>query len=209
MVSDSVLEIFIYWFKSVRHDIEYATDRDGVRLVYMLVYTILAVQAVIVGTEYLSPWHKEGDDTKRRVSAATGGLPELKAILSGGTVECYFFFRTYVAKFFGLMMTSASGLMTGKEGPFVHMSAVIGRLLCGSRLFKSTFGEFGPEHVYQHPRFPTTTTTITTTTNTLSYPPLNIPCSSRQRPTSAVTKPEAEPTQTAVLLLALTIMCCL
>jgi hypothetical protein len=55
-----VLEICIYFFNELRHDIEYATDRDGVRLVYMLFYTILAVQVVIIGTECLSPWHKEG-----------------------------------------------------------------------------------------------------------------------------------------------------
>ena len=59
-------------------------------------------------------------------SAAGSGIPELKAILKGLNLENVLTWRTFFAKCIGLTTILMSGLSTGKEGPFIHLSAIIG-----------------------------------------------------------------------------------
>ena len=61
-----------------------------------------------------------------RKSAATGGIPELKTILSGSKIPKWLHFRMWVAKFIGMVLSLSSGLFVGKEGPFVHMACILG-----------------------------------------------------------------------------------
>ncbi|KAF2008677.1 voltage-gated protein/chloride channel-like protein [Aaosphaeria arxii CBS 175.79] len=66
-------------------------------------------------------------------SAAGSGVAEVKVILSGFVLHGYLGVRTIVIKTLGLILSVASGLSLGKEGPYVHIAACIGNICC--RLF--------------------------------------------------------------------------
>uniref|UniRef100_A0A914BX70 Chloride channel protein n=1 Tax=Acrobeloides nanus TaxID=290746 RepID=A0A914BX70_9BILA len=63
------------------------------------------------------------------VQAIGSGIPEVKVIMNGFMLQNYLTFRTLIAKVIGLTFTLGSGLPVGKEGPFVHMGAIVGTLL--------------------------------------------------------------------------------
>lgn len=65
--------------------------------------------------------------------AAGSGVAEVKVILSGFVLHGYLGVRTLMAKSLGLVLSVASGLNVGKEGPYVHISTCIGNIAC--RLF--------------------------------------------------------------------------
>jgi H+/Cl- antiporter ClcA len=71
----------------------------------------------ILAIEFISP------------NAAGSGIPEMKCILSGIEIDRFLNFRTLVAKVAGLIFAFAGGLSIGKEGPFVHISAIVCSLL--------------------------------------------------------------------------------
>ncbi|KKY22895.1 putative chloride channel protein 3 [Diplodia seriata] len=66
-------------------------------------------------------------------SAAGSGVAEVRVILSGFVLHGYLGFRTLVIKTVGLILSVASGLSLGKEGPYVHIATCIGNIAC--RLF--------------------------------------------------------------------------
>ncbi|PSN74006.1 hypothetical protein BS50DRAFT_627375 [Corynespora cassiicola Philippines] len=66
-------------------------------------------------------------------SAAGSGVAEVKVILSGFVLHGYLGLRTLVIKTLGLILSVASGLSLGKEGPYVHIATCIGNIAC--RLF--------------------------------------------------------------------------
>ena len=65
--------------------------------------------------------------------AAGSGVAEVKVILSGFVVHGYLGLRTLVIKVLGLILSVASGLSLGKEGPYVHIATCVGNITC--RLF--------------------------------------------------------------------------
>ena len=65
--------------------------------------------------------------------AAGSGVAEVKVILSGFVVHGYLGVRTLVVKTFALILSIASGLSLGKEGPYVHIATCVGNIAC--RLF--------------------------------------------------------------------------
>ena len=65
--------------------------------------------------------------------AAGSGVAEVKVILSGFVVHGYLGLRTLVVKTLALILSVASGLSIGKEGPYVHIATCIGNIAC--RLF--------------------------------------------------------------------------
>uniref|UniRef100_A0A914ZR78 Chloride channel protein n=2 Tax=Parascaris univalens TaxID=6257 RepID=A0A914ZR78_PARUN len=67
--------------------------------------------------------------------AVGSGIPEVKVIMHGFKMKNYLTFRTLIAKMFGLTLAIGSGLPIGKEGPFVHMGAIVATLL--SKLTKA------------------------------------------------------------------------
>ncbi|TMS32433.1 hypothetical protein L596_000268 [Steinernema carpocapsae] len=67
--------------------------------------------------------------------AIGSGIPEVKVIMHGFMLKNYLTFKTLVAKIVGLTLTLGSGLPVGKEGPFVHMGAIVASLL--TKLTKS------------------------------------------------------------------------
>lgn len=65
--------------------------------------------------------------------AAGSGVAEVKVILSGFVVHGYLGVRTLVVKTLAVVLSLASGLSLGKEGPYVHIATCVGNIAC--RLF--------------------------------------------------------------------------
>ncbi|KAL3994801.1 Voltage gated chloride channel family protein [Acanthocheilonema viteae] len=61
--------------------------------------------------------------------AVGSGIPEVKVIMHGFKMENYLTVRTLIAKMIGLTLAIGSGLPIGKEGPFVHMGAIVATIL--------------------------------------------------------------------------------
>jgi chloride channel 3/4/5 len=66
-------------------------------------------------------------------SAAGSGVAEVRVILSGFVLHGFLGVKTLVVKTVGLILSVASGLSLGKEGPFVHIATCVGNIAC--RLF--------------------------------------------------------------------------
>ncbi|CAJ0958722.1 unnamed protein product, partial [Mesorhabditis belari] len=60
--------------------------------------------------------------------ACGSGIPEIKCILSGFVIRGYLGKWTFIIKSVGLMLSTASGLSLGKEGPMVHLACCIGNI---------------------------------------------------------------------------------
>ena len=58
--------------------------------------------------------------------AAGSGIPELKTYLNGVHLKGLLRLRTIVAKLGGIAFSIGSGLIAGKEGPFVHGGGLVG-----------------------------------------------------------------------------------
>jgi chloride channel 7 len=58
--------------------------------------------------------------------AAGSGIPEMKTYLNGVHLRGLLRFKTLAAKLGGIAFTIGSGLIAGKEGPFVHGGGLVG-----------------------------------------------------------------------------------
>ncbi|KAK1598700.1 voltage gated chloride channel [Colletotrichum navitas] len=67
-------------------------------------------------------------------SAAGSGVAEVRVILSGFVLHGFLGVKTLVVKSAALILSVASGLSLGKEGPYVHIATCIGNIAC--RLFE-------------------------------------------------------------------------
>lgn len=66
-------------------------------------------------------------------SAAGSGVAEVRVILSGFVLHGFLGVKTLIIKTVALILSVASGLSIGKEGPFVHIATCVGNIAC--RLF--------------------------------------------------------------------------
>jgi hypothetical protein len=82
--------------------------------------------------------------------SVASGIPEVKAILNGLHVPKFLSFITFVAKFFGIIMTVASGLVLGPEGPLVHLGAIVGSAMTRGQ---KTIQLNGKKTVFRFPSF--------------------------------------------------------
>ncbi|KAK5694997.1 hypothetical protein LTR17_024710 [Elasticomyces elasticus] len=62
--------------------------------------------------------------------AAGSGVAEVKVVLSGFVLHGYLGVTTLICKTIGLILSVASGLSLGKEGPYVHIATCIGNIAC-------------------------------------------------------------------------------
>ena len=69
-------------------------------------------------------------------AAAGSGVPELRAILSGIWIKEYLGIRTCIVKITALVFSLSTGLPIGLEGPFIHLSAILGRQLTKLSFFR-------------------------------------------------------------------------
>jgi chloride channel 3/4/5 len=74
-------------------------------------------------------------------SAAGSGVAEVKVILSGFVLHGYLGLKTLVVKTLALVLSVASGLSIGKEGPYVHIATAIGNISC--RIFSKYYKNDG------------------------------------------------------------------
>lgn len=68
---------------------------------------------------------------------AGSGIPELKAYLNGVRIPGFLSINTFIIKGLGITFSIASGLICGKQGPTIHVGAVIGAAV--SQAASSTF----------------------------------------------------------------------
>ena len=76
------------------------------------------------------------EDASRSIvyySAAGSGVAEVKVILSGFVLHGYLGLKTVAIKVVALILSVASGMSLGKEGPYVHIATCVGNIAC--RLF--------------------------------------------------------------------------
>jgi chloride channel 3/4/5 len=66
-------------------------------------------------------------------SAAGSGVAEVRVILSGFVLHGFLGLKTLLIKTLALILSVASGLSLGKEGPYVHIATCVGNIAC--RLF--------------------------------------------------------------------------
>ncbi|KAK3301923.1 chloride channel [Chaetomium strumarium] len=67
-------------------------------------------------------------------SAAGSGVAEVRVILSGFVLHGFLGIKTLIIKTLALILSVASGLSLGKEGPYVHIATCVGNIAC--RLFQ-------------------------------------------------------------------------
>eukprot|EP00127_Corallochytrium_limacisporum_P002226 Clim_evm14s109 gene=Clim_evmTU14s109 len=117
---DAGMVIIAFELQSLKDVVSYAPDFYVANYLVFIFYTIIVSFPAYLLVEYVAP------------DAAGSGIPELKTIIAGITTinkEAFFSIRTFFVKVFGLLAILGSGLTSGKEGPFVHTSAIVARLL--------------------------------------------------------------------------------
>ncbi|KAJ3282937.1 hypothetical protein HK104_010632 [Borealophlyctis nickersoniae] len=77
---------------------------------------------------------REGSEARKCVYHAAGsGIPEVKTILSGFVIRGFLGIKTLWVKTLALILSVASGLVVGQQGPLIHIACCAGNVL--SRLF--------------------------------------------------------------------------
>ncbi|PAV84598.1 hypothetical protein WR25_16048 [Diploscapter pachys] len=61
--------------------------------------------------------------------AVGSGIPEVKVIIHGFTLHNYLTLRTLIVKMITVTMAIGAGIPVGKEGPFVHIGAIVANIL--------------------------------------------------------------------------------
>ncbi|RWA08024.1 hypothetical protein EKO27_g7090 [Xylaria grammica] len=86
------------------------------------------------GSGSVSPKQTHGDELMPPpmvyYSAAGSGVAEVRVILSGFVLHGFLGLKTLIIKSVGLIISVASGLSLGKEGPYVHIATCIGNICC-------------------------------------------------------------------------------
>ena len=83
--------------------------------------------------------------------AAGSGIPELKTYLNGVHLKGLLRLRTIVAKLGGIAFSIGSGLIAGKEGPFVHGGRLVGGGLSAFGSHSLGFKTRKPSHSRRRP----------------------------------------------------------
>ncbi|KAK4165402.1 putative chloride channel protein [Cladorrhinum sp. PSN259] len=95
-----------------------------------------AVDPLSLNDDDVSPRQSRVDETAPPMiyySAAGSGVAEVRVILSGFVLHGFLGLKTLLIKSIGLVLSVASGLSLGKEGPYVHIATCVGNIAC--RLF--------------------------------------------------------------------------
>lgn len=96
-----------------------------------LAWTVISIVFVCIGTSLGYFFNPDVDGS---------GIPEIKAIISGVELPRFLLWRTFFLKALGLVCCSAS-LSIGREGPHIHLAAIIAHKCLKIPTFKS-IGKF-------------------------------------------------------------------
>ena len=96
----------------------------GLELAIWVIVPIITVSLAHFITKTFSPF------------SAGSGIPEVKVIMSGNDLPQYLSFRVLIVKVIGLTLVIGSGVFAGKQGPMVHIGAIIANLLIYLKPFK-------------------------------------------------------------------------
>uniref|UniRef100_A0A7E4UQV7 Chloride channel protein n=1 Tax=Panagrellus redivivus TaxID=6233 RepID=A0A7E4UQV7_PANRE len=106
----------LHWIR--RNGFEAAAKRDWrMGLAFWVSFMTCLVAGAAVICKYISR------------EAIGSGIPNIRVILDGFMLSNYFTLRTLFAKVTGLVLTLGSGLPIGKEGPFIHIGAIVAMAL--------------------------------------------------------------------------------
>lgn len=119
------VDIVVYYLTAGRtYLVSAAGNYWGGYLVY-IIHTLLFAGLALYFTHSIAP------------NAAGSGLPEMKCILSGLTLAKYLSRKTLVAKVLGVTMGLGSGMIVGRQGPFVHVASCIVNMMSYARCFRN------------------------------------------------------------------------
>ncbi|XP_017482640.1 PREDICTED: chloride channel protein 2-like [Rhagoletis zephyria] len=107
---DNIVHQLMHFRHFLTHDL---TDIFALNYAFWVLYMLVLVLISATITRYFSP------------QAAGSGVSEMKVILRGVTLKEYLSLKTLLTKIVGETFTLASGIYLGKEGPFVHISAMV------------------------------------------------------------------------------------
>jgi chloride channel 2 len=110
-IAGSIVAIIVdestYELLRLKHD--YAEDNYWI-------WVSIALVCVAIAVAFVQLLSREAEGS---------GIPQVRAILCGVTLENMLSWKTFLAKLFGITAMLLSGLSTGKEGPFVHLVSCI------------------------------------------------------------------------------------
>ena len=86
-----------------------------------------------------TPINSTQESNQTFIPAAGSGVREIKLIINGFWLEGYFTGKTVLIKSTALILSTASGLSIGKEGPFIHLGTGISAWI--SKVFNLNQGE--------------------------------------------------------------------
>eukprot|EP01117_Protostelium_nocturnum_P010277 TRINITY_DN3695_c0_g2_i1.p1 TRINITY_DN3695_c0_g2~~TRINITY_DN3695_c0_g2_i1.p1 ORF type:complete len:818 (-),score=252.61 TRINITY_DN3695_c0_g2_i1:1784-4237(-) len=88
-----------------------------------LIHLLLCIWTGITCTSFLAP------------QASGSGIPEMKSIISGIHLKYVLGYRALIVKTIGITLALGSGMILGKEGPFVHLCCIMANCLIRSPVF--------------------------------------------------------------------------
>ena len=111
----SITEKLVDW-RTVRLDqmiIDPNTDDNLIFLQFSFVSLLLSICSCLLCVAWVP-------------EAVGSGIPEVKAYLNGCRIKRFSSWKLFVAKIVGTILSVASSLAVGKEGPLVHIGAIVG-----------------------------------------------------------------------------------
>jgi len=91
-----------------------ARDNPGLGWFVIILFSVLFITVASTITIYIAP------------AAMGSGVAEAMGIMNGVAYPDYISLKALFVKFFGVSLAVAGGLCGGKEGPLVHIGAIVG-----------------------------------------------------------------------------------
>lgn len=106
-----LLQELMHWKFKVIQDYIAKDDMNGAYLFYIILVLFCMGFASLMAN--LSP------------ASAGSGIPMVKAYLNGNRIKGIIKWETFIAKFFGVVACVTAGMPAGREGPMVHLGAIV------------------------------------------------------------------------------------
>ncbi|PRP77988.1 hypothetical protein PROFUN_14108 [Planoprotostelium fungivorum] len=120
----SSMDIAIFQLGVARGKFMHLVDNPFGQWCLWWIYLLIVLWSGIFFTSILAP------------QAGGSGIPEMKSIISGIHLKYVLGYRALVVKTFGITLALGSGMILGKEGPFVHLCCIMANCLIRTPLFR-------------------------------------------------------------------------